>query len=119
MSAAHWKLDNLIAMVDVNNQQADGPSTQIMAFEPLVEKLEAFGWYVQRVDGNDIAAVKQAFDNARNLKEREAAHHRVRHEDGLRRAVPRSSAKRTTSSASMPHEWQLALEALTKPGRKA
>src|ERR1700722_13545430 len=44
MSASHWKLDNLIAVVDVNNQQADGPSSQIMAFEPLVEKLEAFGW---------------------------------------------------------------------------
>jgi transketolase len=66
MSAAHWKLDNLIAMVDVNNQQADGPSSQIMAFEPLVEKLEAFGWFTQRVDGNDIDAVKAAFDAARN-----------------------------------------------------
>ena len=48
MSAAHWKLDNLIAVVDVNNQQADGPSTQITAFEPLVDKLKAFGWFVQR-----------------------------------------------------------------------
>ena len=47
MSAAHWKLDNLIAVVDVNNQQADGPSTQITAFEPLVDKLKAFGWFVQ------------------------------------------------------------------------
>src|SRR6202000_2233406 len=65
MSAAHWKLDNLIAIVDVNNQQADGPSTQIMAFEPLVEKLEAFGWFTQRVDGNDIGAVAAAFDKAR------------------------------------------------------
>src|SRR3712207_368266 len=35
MSAAHWKLDNLIGIIDVNNQQADGPSTQVMAFEPL------------------------------------------------------------------------------------
>ena len=59
MSAAHWKLDNLIAIVDVNNQQADGPSTQVMAFDPLVEKLEAFGWFVQRVDGNDIDAVRR------------------------------------------------------------
>src|SRR5579872_4327996 len=66
MSAAHWKLDNLIAMVDVNNQQADGPSSKIMAFEPLVEKLEAFGWFTQRVDGNDIDAVKAAFDAARD-----------------------------------------------------
>jgi transketolase len=65
MSAAHWKLDNLIAMVDVNNQQADGPSSKVMAFEPLVDKMQAFGWYTQRVDGNDLEAVQAAFDNAR------------------------------------------------------
>ena len=41
MSAAHWKLDNLIGIIDVNNQQADGPSTQVMAFEPLVDKLRS------------------------------------------------------------------------------
>src|SRR6478736_9621084 len=55
-SAAHHKLDNLIAIVDVNNQQADGPSTQVMAFEPLVDKVRAFGWFVQRIDGNDLDA---------------------------------------------------------------
>jgi len=40
-----------------------------MGFEPLADKWQAFGWHVQRVDGNDIAAVKQAFDLARSLKE--------------------------------------------------
>jgi transketolase len=65
MSAAHWKLDNLIAIVDVNNQQADGPSSKVMAFEPLVDKMQSFGWYTQRVDGNDLDAVQAAFDNAR------------------------------------------------------
>jgi transketolase len=45
MSAAHHKLDNLIAIVDVNNQQADGPSKQMMGFEPLAEKIRAFGWF--------------------------------------------------------------------------
>ncbi|MCP1835840.1 transketolase [Bradyrhizobium sp. USDA 4503] len=62
MSAAHHKLDNLIAIIDVNNQQADGPSKQMMGFEPLVDKLEAFGWFVRRVDGNDLDAVVAAFD---------------------------------------------------------
>lgn len=65
MSAANWKLDNLIAIVDVNNMQADGPSTGVMNFEPLAPKFEAFGWHVQRVNGNDIAAVVTAFDTAR------------------------------------------------------
>jgi transketolase len=65
MSAAHWKLDNLILLVDVNGQQADGPSTSTLNFEPLGAKFQAFGWQVQRVDGNDIAAVCAAFDAAR------------------------------------------------------
>jgi transketolase len=64
MSAAHWKLDNLIGIIDVNNQQADGPSGEVMAFEPLTDKLQAFGWFVQRIDGNDIEAVRAAFDAA-------------------------------------------------------
>lgn len=69
MSAAHHQLDNLIALVDINQQQADGPSQKIMGFEPLADKWLAFGWDVQRVDGNDIAAVKAAFDRARQLKD--------------------------------------------------
>ncbi|MDL4915539.1 MAG: transketolase [Enterobacterales bacterium endosymbiont of Blomia tropicalis] len=69
MAAAHHKLDNLITLVDINQQQADGPSQKIMGFEPLADKWLAFGWDVQRVEGNDIAAVKAAFDRARNLTE--------------------------------------------------
>lgn len=69
MSAGHWKLDNLICLVDVNRMQADGPSTGVLNFEPLAPKWEAFGWHVQRVDGNDIAALVAAFDAARALTE--------------------------------------------------
>ena len=69
MSAAHHRLDNLITLVDINQQQADGPSQKVMGFEPLADKWRAFGWDVQRVDGNDIAAVKAAFDRARQLQE--------------------------------------------------
>ena len=65
MSAAHWKLDNLIAIVDVNNQQADGPSRDVLSSEPVDGKFRAFGWYTQRVDGNDIDALVSAFDAAR------------------------------------------------------
>jgi transketolase len=66
MSAGSFGLDNLIGIVDVNNMQADGPSTQQLNFEPLKPKFEAFNWYAQRVDGNDIDALVAAFDNARN-----------------------------------------------------
>ena len=65
LSAAHWKLGNLIAIVDVNNQQADGPSSQTLGFEPLAAKWSAFGWWVTRVNGNDIDAVLSAFEQAR------------------------------------------------------
>ena len=65
MSAAHWKLDNLIAIVDFNNQQADGSSTDMLCAEPLEPRWAGFGWHVQRVDGNDIDAVVAAFDAAR------------------------------------------------------
>lgn len=65
MAAGSHKLDNLIGIVDVNNMQADGPSTQVMNFEPLVPKFEAFGWHVQRVNGNDLTALVAAFDSAR------------------------------------------------------
>ena len=66
MSASHWRLNNLIAIIDVNNQQADGHSSEILAFEPIVERWQAFGWYAQRVDGNDIDALVAAFDAARD-----------------------------------------------------
>jgi transketolase len=66
MSAAHFSLDNLIAIVDVNNQQADAPSRQVLNFEPLVAKWEAFGWYTQRVNGNDVQELVDAFDRARH-----------------------------------------------------
>jgi transketolase len=69
MSASHWKLDNLIALVDVNNQQADGASSGVLGFEPLVDRWEAFGWQAWRVDGNDIEALRSAFDAARTSTE--------------------------------------------------
>ena len=65
MSASHWKLDKLVAIVDVNDQQADGASSGVLGFEPLAARWEAFGWAAWRVDGNDIAALKAAFDEAR------------------------------------------------------
>jgi transketolase len=67
MAASHQGLGNLICLVDINNQQADGPSGKVLGFEPLADKWTAFGWHVQRVNGNDLSAVLQAFDTAREL----------------------------------------------------
>lgn len=69
MSATQWQLDNLICIVDFNNQQADGPSREALARGPEAPKWEAFGWHAQEVDGNDLSALVEAFDTARNLAE--------------------------------------------------
>lgn len=67
MSASHHGLGNLICIVDFNDQQADGKSTETLSAEPVHDKWAAFGWHVQRVDGNDLSALVAAFDTARNL----------------------------------------------------
>lgn len=69
ISAANYKLDNIIAVVDFNQVQADGPSMRVMNTEPVVAKFEAFGFFVQRIDGNDLAALAAAFDRARECPE--------------------------------------------------
>lgn len=116
-SAGHYKLDNLIGIVDVNNQQADGPSTQVMAFEPLVDKLQAFGWFVQRVDGNDLNAVVAAFDAAKSHPEPKP---RMIVADTLMgKGVPFLEQREKSHFIRVEqHEWQLALAAL-EAGRRA
>jgi transketolase len=57
MSAAHYKLDNLIVIIDRNKLQITGPTEQIMGLEPLQAKFEAFGFSVKHVDGNNIPAL--------------------------------------------------------------
>lgn len=69
MAASHHKLSHLICLVDINNQQADGPPSKIMGFEPLADKWASFGWHVQRIDGNHLPTVLRAFDTARQLDE--------------------------------------------------
>ena len=65
MSAAHHKLDNLICHRRRQQPAGRRPVEQVLGFEPLADKWSAFGWHVQRVDGNDIDAVVAAFDAAR------------------------------------------------------
>ena len=64
MACAHHSLDNVIAIVDVNALQADGPTTGVLRTEPVTDKWRAFGWHALRVDGNDLAALVSAFDAA-------------------------------------------------------
>ena len=111
MGAAHHRLDNLICLVDINNQQADGPSGKVLGFEPLADKWAAFGWHVQRVDGNDMSAVLDAFDRARTLKD---AKPRVILFDTLMgKGVPFLETRDKNHFIRVdPPEWQQALEIL-------
>ncbi|OBB12870.1 transketolase [Mycolicibacterium setense] len=63
MGASHHRLGNLIAMVDINALQADGPTAGVLRTEPVADKWAACGWHVQRVDGNDVDELLRAFDN--------------------------------------------------------
>src|SRR5579875_498709 len=64
LAASHYRLDNLFAFIDCNNQQADGPTDKVMSIEPVEDKWAAFGWQVQRIDGNDIASILAALEQA-------------------------------------------------------
>jgi len=68
MSAAHYKLDNLCAIVDFNGFQIDGAVTDVMNVEPLSEKWKAFGWYVLMIDGHDMGQIIRALDDAETIK---------------------------------------------------
>lgn len=69
MSAAHYRLDNLVAIVDRNRYQIDGATEEIMALGTLADKWRAFGWHVLDVaDGHSIADLRQAFAAAREVK---------------------------------------------------
>jgi transketolase len=70
MTVGKYKLNNLIAIVDRNNIQIDGPTEQIMPLEDLRGKWEAFGWYVLEIDGNDIEAVIDACSMAKAIVEK-------------------------------------------------
>ncbi|WP_445223314.1 transketolase [Burkholderia sp. Ac-20379] len=111
LSAAHHGLGNLITMVDINRQQADGPSHDVLGFEPLADKFLAFGWHVERVDGNDLPAVLAAFDRARALTE---AKPRVVLLDTLMgKGVPFLETREKNHFIRVdPEEWQQAIAVL-------
>lgn len=68
MAAAHFKLDNLCAIIDYNSFQIDGRTEDVMGLEPLVNKWESFGWHVIESDGHNIEELLQAFKKAKAVK---------------------------------------------------
>lgn len=64
LSAPHHRLDNLIVLLDYNKGQIDGPTNVVLNLEPLADKLRAFNWDVQEIDGHDLEAIDAAVARA-------------------------------------------------------
>ncbi len=67
MAAAHYRLDNLLALVDYNGLQIDGRITEVMSPEPIADKFTAFGWHTLEIDGHDHRQIMEALERARSF----------------------------------------------------
>ena len=65
MSAGHYKLNNVITFLDYNKLQIDGSNDEVMKVAPVKEKFEAFGWYVQEIDGHNLEEIISAVENGK------------------------------------------------------
>jgi transketolase len=68
MAAGHYKLDNLVAILDYNHLQIDGNVEEIMNVAPVADKFRAFNWHVIEVDGHNLEEIIAAFEEARTVK---------------------------------------------------
>ena len=73
MFASHYKLDNLCVIIDNNGLQIDGDVAKVMSPYPIVDKLEAFGFHTQAIDGHDLEAIEAALNNAKAVKGKPSA----------------------------------------------
>jgi transketolase len=62
MAASHYRLGNLVAIVDANGFSGSGPTSAAMNIEPLASRFGAFGWLVREIDGHDVGTLRQTFD---------------------------------------------------------
>lgn len=68
MASAHYKLDNVVAFVDHNGLQIDGPVAEVMSPEPVADKWRAFGWNVEVIDGHNLTDIINALEAAKQVK---------------------------------------------------
>ncbi|AKL96756.1 transketolase N-terminal section [Clostridium aceticum] len=68
MSAAHYKLDNLTAIIDFNKLQIDGPNEEVMNVDPITDKFKAFGWHIIEIDGHSFEEIIKALEEAKSTK---------------------------------------------------
>ncbi|NLW43755.1 MAG: transketolase [Syntrophomonadaceae bacterium] len=70
MAASHYRLGNLVALIDNNGLQIDGPLSDVMSVEPIGDKFRAFGWETREIDGHEIGAILHTLNEARQVKDR-------------------------------------------------
>ena len=70
MTAAKYKLGNIIAFLDKNNLQIDGPVEEVMPLEPVYSKWQAFNWHVEEIDGHNFQEIKDAIKKAKKVKDK-------------------------------------------------
>lgn len=114
MGASHHRLGNLIAMVDINALQADGPTVGVLRTEPVADKWAACGWFVQRVDGNDVDALLAAFDKVNERADAVGAPSVILCDTKIGRGVPILETREKAHFMRIESdEWQLCREQLT------
>lgn len=97
MLASHYRLGNLIAIVDANGSSANGPTSDVMNIEPITNRFEAFGWRALEIDGHDVARLVEVLDDLPDAQT----------------AVPTAIVARTLKGKgvsfmeSSPREWHL------------
>lgn len=70
MAGAHYKLDNLTAILDLNGLQIDGRTSEVMSSDPVIDKWKAFNWHVIEVDGHRVEEIQAALAQAKTVKGR-------------------------------------------------
>jgi transketolase len=114
MGAHHHRLGNLTAIVDINALQADGKTDTVLRTEPVLDKWAACGWFVQRVDGNDVGALIAAFDAVAARAEAEGAPSVILCDTKVGRGVPLLEDREKAHFMRIEeHEWQICREQLT------
>jgi len=68
MSASHYRIDNLTAIVDLNSHQLSGPTDKVMSLKPVADKWRAFGWHVIEIDGCQMKQILDSLDEAERIK---------------------------------------------------
>lgn len=106
LAGSHHELGNLMAVVDVNALQADGPTAGVLRTEPVLDKWEAFGWAARRVDGNDVAALLAAVDELDQVTDRPKV---LICDTRIGKGVPLLESREKAHFMRVEeHEWQIA-----------